>query len=416
MPAATDSPQPPRRRATAPGRRWLRRLLWLVGGVFTLVALLGGAAWLLAGDALGGVVDGARLERAQASPNWRDGRFVNRLPRHDGSYVEILRRFFWGGEEHREPAEPPPVLARSGTDYAIGTPSGLRVTWLGHSTLLLEVEGARFLIDPVWGERVSPFSFAGPKRFYPPPLPLGALPAIDAVVISHDHYDHLDTPTIKALSGLVARLIVPIGVGAHLERWGVDPSRIEELDWWDSTRVAGVTLTATPARHFSGRGVGDADRTLWAGWAFTGEVRRAFYSGDTAFDSFFQTIGERLGPFDLTMLEVGAYDALWADVHLGPEQAVLAHQQLRGKVMLPVHWGLFDLGLHGWTEPVERALVAARAAGVHVVTPQPGGIVIPVTIDGRVAEQSDVVPWWPSLPWRTVDEAPAWSSGVSRDR
>ncbi len=153
-------------------------------------------------------------------------------------------------------------------------------------------------------------------------------------------------------------------------------------------------------------GVGDADRTLWAGWAITSNEHRVYYSGDTSLDDFMMEIGDRLGPFDLTMIEVGAYDALWADVHLGPEQAVRAHQLVRGDVMLPVHWGLFDLALHGWTEPIERVLVAASKAGVRVATPRPGERVEP----GALLPQSE---WWPSIAWQTVEQAPAWSSGVS---
>jgi L-ascorbate metabolism protein UlaG (beta-lactamase superfamily) len=230
---------------------------------------------------------------------------------------------------------------------------------------------------------------------------------VDAVVISHDHYDHLDVPTVKALAARGARWVVPLGVGAHLRAWGVPDARITELDWWEAARVGDLTLTATPARHFSGRGLGDADRTLWAGWAIAGPAHRVFYSGDTALHEEFAEIGRRLGPFDLTMIESGAYDALWADVHLGPEQAVLAHRQVRGAVMLPVHWGLFDLALHGWTEPIERVLVAAERAGVRVASPRPGGMVEPAALGP--AER-----WWPAVPWRTVEEAPAWSSGVRR--
>jgi L-ascorbate metabolism protein UlaG (beta-lactamase superfamily) len=281
----------------------------------------------------------------------------------------------------------------------------LRVTWLGHSTLLLEIDGHRVLIDPVWGERASPFSFMGPQRFYAPLLPLAELPPIDAVIISHDHYDHLDVPTVKALATRGVQWVVPLGVGAHLESWGVAAGQITELDWWGNTVVQGLTVTATPARHFSGRGLGDAGRTLWAGWAIAGPAHRVFYSGDTALHDQFTAIGDKLGPFDLTMIEAGAYDALWADVHLGPEQAVLAHQLVRGTVMLPVHWGMFDLALHGWTEPMERVLVAAQRAGVRVASPRPGDMVEP----SRVGAPER---WWPATPWVPVEQAPAYSTGV----
>ncbi|WP_424521163.1 MBL fold metallo-hydrolase, partial [Rubrivirga sp.] len=178
-------------------------------------------------------------------------------------------------------------------------------------------------------------------------------------MISHDHYDHLDMPTIRALAGRVPRFAVPLGVGAHLESWGVPAASITELDWWDGLEVAGVRLVSTPARHFSGRGLTDRDQTLWSGWAILGAERRVFYSGDTALSPDFLEVGRRLGPFDMTFIESGAYNDAWADLHLGPEQAVAAHRMVRGELMVPVHWGLFDLALHGWTEPAERVRAAA---------------------------------------------------------
>ncbi len=382
--------------------RLLFRAFLLVSGALLVAAFV---LWLIAAEAIGGKLEGDRLARVELSPQWRDGAFTNRLPRVDGPYHEILWEFFFGGSDVRTPDAPLPVVARTAADYATPPGSGLRVTWLGHSTLLLEIDGARVLIDPVWGERVSPFTFAGPLRFHAPPLSIRDLPSLEAVIISHDHYDHLDMPTIKALIARNVRFVVPLGVGAHLEAWGVPASRIVELDWWEEMRVGTITLTATPARHFSGRGVGDGDRTLWAGWVITSAAHRVYYSGDTSLDEFMREIGERLGPFDLTMIEVGAYDALWADVHLGPEQAVLAHQLVRGDVMLPVHWGLFDLALHGWTEPIERVRVAAERASVRVATPRPGERVEPAALGAQER-------WWPSVPWRTLEQAPVWSTGV----
>jgi L-ascorbate metabolism protein UlaG (beta-lactamase superfamily) len=386
-------------------RRARRALLLSALVLVALVAVGGGALWLAARGAMGGRVDGARLARAERSPQWRDGRFDNRLPRVDGPMLRALGAFAFGGSDHRTPDAPIPVVARSGVDYRTPPASGLRVTWLGHSTLLLELDGRRVLIDPVWGERASPFTFLGPKRFFAPPLPLAELPAVDAVVISHDHYDHLDLPTVQALAARGVRWIVPLGVGAHLRAWGVAERDVTELDWWEAAQVRGLRVTATPARHFSGRGLGDANRTLWAGWAFAGPAHRVFYSGDTALHDEFAEIGRRLGPFDLTMIESGAYSALWADVHLGPEQAVLAHRLVRGDVMLPVHWGLFDLALHGWTEPMERVLAAAAQAGVRVATPQPGGMVEPAAV-GTPRR------WWPAVPWQDAAEAPVRSTGV----
>ena len=390
--------------------RLLRGLFWTFLALLALSALAGGTLWLIARDDMGGRVEGSRLARAQRSAQWGSVGFTNPLAQVDGPFVRTMREFFFGGSDHRTPDAPVIPVRRSGADYTAPPSSGLRVTWLGHSTMLLEIDGRRILIDPVWGERASPFTFLGPERFFAPPLPLAELPSVDAVVISHDHYDHLDMPTVKALVARDVRWIVPLGVGAHLASWGVPDDKISELDWWEDVQVEGITITATPARHFSGRGFGDGNRTLWAGWAFHGKTpsgagHRVFYSGDTALHDEFITIGERLGPFDLTMIEAGAYDALWADVHLGPEQAVLAHRLVRGEVMLPVHWGTFDLALHGWTEPMERVLVAADSQGVRVATPRPGEMVEPAAL-------APPARWWPAVPWETVAEAPAWSTGV----
>lgn len=388
--------------------RLRRGFAWLLA----LVALVGagsGVLWLVAREAIGGSLRGERLARAQRSPQWREPAFVNRLPRVDAPRGRMMREFLFGGSDHRNPDAPIPVVRRTAADYRTPPASGLRATWLGHSTLLLEIDGRRVLIDPVWGERASPFTFMGPKRFFAPPLPLAELPDVDAVIVSHDHYDHLDMPTVKALRARGVRWVVPLGVGAHLASWGVPAERITELDWWGGVEVGGLTLTATPARHFSGRGLTGANRTLWAGWAITGPTHRVFYSGDTALHDELLAIGERLGPFDLTMIESGAYDAMWTDVHLGPEQAVLAHRLVRGRVMLPVHWGLFDLALHGWTEPMERVLVAADSQRVRVAAPRPGDMVEPAAL-------GPVVRWWPTVPWETVRQAPAWSSGVAHLR
>ncbi|AHG88362.1 hypothetical protein J421_0825 [Gemmatirosa kalamazoonensis] len=305
----------------------------------------------------------ARRARVERSPQWSDGRFRNTLRRVDGPWTRIMREFFFGGSAHRRPESPIPVEHRVRSDYDVPPASGLRVTWLGHSTTLIEIDGRRVLIDPVWGDRAGPVPRLSPRRFYPPPLPLAELPPVDVVLLSHDHYDHLHVDTVRALAARGERFVVPLGVGARLARWGVSEARIAELDWWESLAMDDLTLTATPARHFSGRLLVDADRTLWAGFVIAGARHRVFYSGDTALHDAFAEIGARLGPFDLTMIEVGAYDALWPDVHLGPEQAVRAHVLSGGGVMLPLHWGLFDLALHGWTEPAERTLAAAAAAG-----------------------------------------------------
>ncbi|HYO96285.1 MAG TPA: MBL fold metallo-hydrolase [Polyangiaceae bacterium] len=385
----------------APRRRtWLRVVLALVAvlAVLILVGLLD--AWA----ALGTTPQGPRLARILESRQYREGKFVNTIARVEPDVWTAMARWLQG-VEHSRPSAPLPIARRTAGDFATPPASDLRITWFGHSTLLVEIEGRRVLFDPVWSERCSPSSFIGPTRFHPVPMSLEALPPLDAIVISHDHYDHLDYSTIARLSRLHVPFVVPLGVGAHLEYWGVAPSLIHELDWWQETRVAELRLVATPARHFSGRGL-QSDGTLWAGWAVLGKRRRVYYSGDTAMFEGFEQIGARLGPFDATMIEVGAYDALWADVHLGPEQAVAAHRAVRGGVLFPVHWGTFDLALHSWVEPAERVLAAARAVNVAVVTPRPGQ-----SIDALAPPEPER--WWPRVPWYTAKEKPVVSSGLT---
>jgi L-ascorbate metabolism protein UlaG (beta-lactamase superfamily) len=348
-----------------------------------------------------------RLAQMKASPNWQDGKFVNTLPRSDIRLVPVLKSWF-DRPDRTEPDAELPLTLLDATDFDVAPPSGLRITWLGHSTLLVEIDGYRVLIDPVWGERTSPFSSQGPKRFHPVPLPLDELPELDAVVISHDHYDHLDHETIIALGDRVPVYAVPLGVGAHLEHWGVPTDRIVERDWWGEVEVGGLTLTATPARHASGRSLtfSDQDKTLWSGWAIRGPQHRVYYSGDTAMFPGLEEIGERLGPFDATMIETGAYNPLWVDVHMGPEQAIVAHELVGGKLFMPVHWGTFDLAVHNWTEPVERVLAAASQAGVRVAVPRPGQSVEP-TAPPALSR------WWPEVPWQTANQTPILSTGLA---
>ena len=236
-------------------------------------------------------------------------------------------------------------------------------------------------------------------------MPLNALPHIDAVVLSHDHYDHLDRATLVAMKEWDTVFVCPLGVGAHLEAWGIPLAQIREVDWWDRVAVGPLTIVATPARHASGRQLFDKDGTLWASYALLGPQHRVWFSGDTGLFEGLHEIGDRLGPFDLTMIETGQYHRAWPDWHIGPEQAVLAHQWLRGKVFLPIHWGLFALAYHGWTEPVERSLAASNKAQVAILTPRPGESVEPESPGQRLT-------WWPQLPTQTAEQHPIVSSGV----
>ena len=278
---------------------------------------------------------GERLERIRRSPNFRDGAFRNPVEATamvPGSFWHSMRRQITGPEQ-RTPPSPPPIIALTRAAFVDPPASGLRVTWLGHSTVFIEIDGYRVLVDPVWGNRASPSQLVGPRRFHAPPIPLSELPALDAVILTHDHYDHLDMIAVRALGSSAeqqrAQWITALGVGAHLERWGFPGSRVTELDWGDSAHVGSLRMTAQPARHFSGRSF-KRDQTLWASWVVAGPVHRVFHSGDTGFFAGLADIGERQGPFDLTMIKIGAYGDTWPDIHLDPEQAVRVHAMLRG--------------------------------------------------------------------------------------
>ncbi|MGB2920680.1 MAG: MBL fold metallo-hydrolase, partial [Mycobacterium sp.] len=267
-------------------------------------------------------------------------------------------------------------------------PSHAAASWYGHSSVLIEIDGYRVLADPIWSQRCSPSRAVGPQRMHDVPLLLEALPAVDAVVISHDHYDHLDIDTIVALARTQrAPFVVPLGIGAHLRKWGIPEGRIVELDWYESHRIGELTLVCTPARHFSGRLLA-RDTTLWASWVVAGPTHRAFFGGDTGYTKSFTEIGAEHGPFDLTLLPIGAYHPAFADIHMNPEDAVRAHRDLTdvdAGLMVPIHWATFRLAPHPWAEPAERLVSAADAERVRIVVPIPGA---------RVDSESTYDPWW----------------------
>ncbi|MFJ8795796.1 MBL fold metallo-hydrolase [Streptomyces sp. NPDC102462] len=364
--------------------------------------------------AFGADPGGARLARIRTSPHFKDGVFQNpggpARTRPSGSMLDFAKVYFDRDQRpRRAPQGAVPVHATTLADLSRPPATGLRLTWMGHSSVLAEIDGHRVLFDPVWGERCSPFAFAGPKRLHPVPLPLAALGPVDVVVISHDHYDHLDLPTIKALAGTDTLFAVPLGVGAHLEHWGVSADRLRELDWHESTRVGGLTLTATPARHFCGRGLRNTQHTLWASWAVAGDRHRIYHSGDTGYFEGFKDIGAEHGPFDATMIQIGAYSEFWPDIHMTPEEGVRAHLDLQGGrahgALLPIHWGTFNLAAHAWAEPGEWTLAAADAVGQAVAVPVPGEPFEP-------AGDLPTRPWWRdvSLPlnrtWPVPETAP----------
>ena len=348
---------------------------------------------------LGSRAAGARLERMKASPLWAGEGFRNRHPILPGLRDPDAAMPTWSDflcpSGRGIPSRPLPALNPLET-WGRRPNSGLRVTWLGHSTVLIEIDGVRIITDPVWGPRASPLRLVGPKRFQPVPVALRAMPPVDLVIVSHDHYDHLDYPTIRALSRSDVPFVTSLGVGAHLESWGIAPDRITELDWWESHDVAnsGVRVTAAPSQHFSGRTVKTRNATLWSSFVVRSERHGVFFSGDTGLTSEYSDIRTRLGPFDLVMLEVGAWNAAWGDMHLGPDNALKALALLGGSAFLPVHWATFRLGLHDWDQPAERLLELRPQSAARFIMPRLGEPVEPELASGQVE------PWW-----RGVDSA-----------
>ena len=366
--------------------RWAVAMLVLVVGASTLFV----QNW----PSLGGTLTGERLKKAEASVHYQDGKFANTSPHPPLTFSDIWRYLieqFWG-DQVRVPPAAIPVSAIPAEKIQTQPPTGLRAIWLGHSSVYIELDGLRLLLDPVFSDYASPVSGIGPRRFHPSPIALTGLPNIDAVMISHDHYDHLDMRTIQYLSPKGPLFFVPLGVGAHLDEWGIPESRIVELDWWESAEIGNLRVTCTPAQHYSSRGLFDYKETFWSSWSIAGPKHRVFYSGDTGFSDHFQQIGNQLGPFDLGIIRVGQYGpgASWNYSNMTPEDAVKAHIAVQARRMLPVHWGTFNIAFHDWDDPIERAVKAANENNVELVTPRVGEVVI-------AGQPFDSQNWWDEI-------------------
>lgn len=344
-----------------------------------LIAIIGFMVIPKVAPQFGAASKGERLEQIEHSPNYSEGKFVNLVdtPMNSSSdsifstFLKFIRGVKDGKPDHVIETTPFEKKAYSVADSAI------QFTWFGHSTVLLKIEGKNLLIDPVFSNHTSPFSFMGPQAFpYSNTYALEDMPEIDAVLISHDHYDHLDYETFLQLKSLVKKFYVPLGLGAHLERWGIPTENITELDWWDEVQFDEDLLFAcVPMRHFSGRGVTDRFNTLWAGWVIKGTTHSVIHTGDSGYGDHFKKIGDTYGPFDVTMVECGQYNQNWRYIHMMPEETVQAHIDLKGKYLLPIHWGRFNLSLHSWTDPVVRATKEAKKKNVDLISPIVGQVV-----------------------------------------
>jgi len=360
----------------------LRRLVLLSGVLIVSACLLSATKTRLP------------LATYEGSPQFAEGVFRNPVPKPAdglGKTLGIIWNVLLNKPADATPKTVPPVLALTRAELEAAPDRSL--FRLGHSTMLVKLRGGFWITDPVFAQRASPVQWMGPKRFHAPPIALEDLPPLRGVILSHDHYDHLDRDTVVRLAKTTDIFLTPLGVGDRLVAWGVPQEKVRQFDWWQGTNVDGVQFTATPAQHFSGRGLFDGNRTLWASWTIVdgahgdADELRVFFSGDTGYFDGFEEIGRRFGPFDVTLMETGAYDAQWPYVHMQPEQTVQAHQDLRGRWLLPIHNGTFDLAMHGWTEPFERVTALTAERGIALTTP-------------RMGERLDLsaphaaTPWW----------------------
>lgn len=363
--------------------------------IFVLIAVVAIAIFIFFQTApqIGGRATGERLVRMEAASNYKEGVFENTIETNMdmpfSTLRKVMKEYLFGDKKVKSPRVPLEAKPFKEEDFLKVGDDSISVTWFGHSSILIRMEGVTILTDPVLvGERASMFPFMGPKRFdYNHHIELDELPEVDIVLISHDHYDHLDYPTIKALSETEIKFYTPLGVGAHLEHWGIKSDNIVEMNWWDEVTIDSLTLALTPTRHFSGRAIRDRFKTLWGSWAIMGPNRRLYFSGDSGYFPGFKEIGERYGPFDLTFMECGAYNEGWSEIHMFPEETAQAHLDVKGKLLLPIHWGKFDLSLHPWKESVERLTAQAEKDSIELFTPEIGEMVI-------IPNDQQLGSWW----------------------
>lgn len=362
-----------------------------LGGLAVLLAIII-TAFVNLSPQFGGTPSASQQKAYAASGHYKDGKFENLVPTSlDLGFtktVSMMRDFFFNDVADREPNALLPIDKIDSADVSDRATDIARLTWFGHSACFLEIDGKKILFDPMLGQYAGPLPLLSPKRFnHELPIEIEALPFIDAVIISHDHYDHLDYGSIIKLKDKVGRFYVPLGVGAHLTAWGVKPENIIELNWWEETRHEGFTFIYTPARHFSGRGF-TRNTTLWSSWIVQSATQRFYFSGDSGYGPHFKEIGDQYGPIDFVMMECGQYNELWTDIHMMPEQTVQATLDVKGKLLLPIHWGAFALAMHSWTDPITRVTAEAVIAKLPIATPKIGE---PVLLDYKKIPDSK---WW----------------------
>ncbi len=311
------------------------------------------------------------------SGHYEKGKFINQSKTViDASYWNMIKEMI-KGSPNRRPHQNIVVEKIDSITIENHNTNITQLTWFGHSAFLLQIDGKMILLDPMFGKTPAPHPLIGPKRYSKElPIEIEKLPFIDAIIFSHDHYDHLDYGSIQELKDKVGQYYVPLGVGNHLIEWGISKEKIHELNWWEEIQFEGINLTCTPARHFSGRGLFDRATTLWCSWVIKGKNDNIYFGGDSGYDTHFKEIGDKYGPFDISLMECGQYDEEWKVIHMMPEEMVQASIDLKSKLVLPIHWAAFTMAYHDWTDPIERITKKANEMDLPVTTPKIGEPVI----------------------------------------
>lgn len=356
-------------------------MLYIIFGIIAFIII---AYFLVVNfyPSFGGDINKQQQEIYSQTSHYKNGKFINvntNVPQKQslGSMLKMARKFFFEKVKNGRPVRDLKVVRLDSAEVANYVGKNARLFWYGHSAFLLQVEGKNILLDPMFGRVASPFEFLGGKRFNSElPLQIEKLPKIDAIIFSHDHYDHLDYGSVMKLKDKTEHFFVPLGVGVHLETWGVAKSHITELDWWQEIHYKNLTFACTPSQHFSGRKLTNGQSTLWSSWVIKSLQENIFFSGDGGYNTHFKQIGEKYGPFDIALMECGQYNKMWSDIHMMPEETAQAGVDVKAKRLMPIHWAGFKLALHDWTDPIIRVSAKAKELNLPLVTPDIGEEVV----------------------------------------
>lgn len=368
----------------------IKKMLTIIG-IILVIIVVAVALFINLSPQFGGSATEEQLELYAKSKNYKNEKFINLNNVKIEMSAENMLKAIGGmfkNIPNTTPSLPINIEKIDSVDIA-NYHSKTRLVWFGHSAFLMQINDKTILLDPMFGEVPAPHPLLGSKRFSKElPIEIEKLPKIDAVIISHDHYDHLDYESIKKLKDKVGKFFVPLGLGQHLQEWDIAKEKIVELDWWQETKFEDLTFISTPSQHFSGRGLFDRDKTLWCSWVIKSSTETIYFSGDSGYAPHFKEIGKKYGPFDFAMLECGQYNKLWSEVHMFPEETAQAGVDLKAKKIMPIHWGAFKLALHSWTDPVERVSKKAKELNIELITPKIGEVLVISDSEKKYSQ------WW----------------------